>query len=344
MRLIVLVIALTAFSFQTFAQDLLAQAKSGDEWGYINTKGEFVIQAQFKNCHAFSEGLAPIYDKKAKTFYFIKPDGSRLNTSVDKYKLKNVFGFGTIGFSEGAVPVQVGKKWGYMDASGKMMAQAQYDKASMFVNGVGIVKSGDSFYMVNAEGNTSIIEIPGLEDVKRFSNGVAPFKANGLWGFIGTDGSVVCQAQFKGVGYMGEAGIAWAKNEAGMVGFITKTGSGKGDFKYQAAKNFSDGAAKIKMNDTWGYFLDKGVEMTPEKADSYGKFSDGLAYAKVDGKVGFIDNEGKWKINPQFDAVRGFKNGYAAVKQKDMWGFIDKAGQWVIKPSFDGVKDFETTK
>lgn len=344
MKSIALLFALIAFSFQTIAQDLLAQAKSGDNWGYISASGEFIIQAQYRNCHPFANGLAPIYDKKAKTFYFIKPDGSRLKTDVDKFKLRNIMGFGTVGFSEGIVPVQVDKKWGYMNTSGEMVADAQYDKATLFIEGVSVAKSGASFYMIDGKGNATKIEVPGLEDVRRFSNGLAPFKANGLWGFIDKSGSVICEAQFKGIGYMDESGLAWAKNEAGLVGFITKTGANKGGFKYQSAKNFSDGVAKVKMNDKWSYFLSKGVEMTPERADSYGKFSEGLAYGKLNGKVGFLDKDGKWKIDPQFDAVRDFKNGYAAAKQGDLWGFIDKTGNWVVKPTYDGLKDFETIK
>ena len=31
-------------SFQSFSQTILAQAKQGDVWGYINQKGEFVIK------------------------------------------------------------------------------------------------------------------------------------------------------------------------------------------------------------------------------------------------------------------------------------------------------------
>ena len=343
MKSITLFFALAMFSIQSNAQNLLAQAKSGDDWGYINTKGEFVIKAQYSNCHAFSEGLAPIYDKKAKTFYFIKPDGSKLNTDIDKFKLKNIFGFGTVGFSEGVVPVEVGKKWGYLNSKGKMSAEAKYDKALEFNNGRGVVKLGNSFFLVDVNGNETEITIPGIEDVRRFSSGLAPFKANGLWGFIGIDGQVVCKAQFKGIGYMSPDGLAWAKNEAGKVGFITETGNSKSDFKYDSAKNFSDGFSEARKGDATIFVSAKGIEVTPVNADSYGSFSEGLAYAKTNGKVGFIGTDGQWVIDAQFDAVRDFKNGMAAAKQGDLWGFIDNKGNWVIKPEYNAVKDFEAT-
>ena len=95
MKILAILIAFATLAFNAEAQELLAQAKSGDNWGYINTKGDFVIDAQYRDCHAFAEGLAPIYDKKAKTFYFIRPDGTTLATDVKSFRLRNIFGFGT---------------------------------------------------------------------------------------------------------------------------------------------------------------------------------------------------------------------------------------------------------
>jgi len=117
-----------AITSQTFSQNFIAQAKpvGSDNWGHINSKGEFAIQEQYTNCHAFcADGLAPIYDKKAKTFYFIKPNGEKLNSDVASFKLRNIFGFGTKGFEDGMVSVQVGKSWGYMNTEGKLVIAAK---------------------------------------------------------------------------------------------------------------------------------------------------------------------------------------------------------------------------
>ena len=101
------------FTINSFSQTILAQAKQGDFWGYINKKGEFVVKPQHEKCNAFSkDGLAAIYEKKRKSFYFIKSDGSELQSEVEKFKLASVFGFGTKGFSDGIAAVQVGKNGG----------------------------------------------------------------------------------------------------------------------------------------------------------------------------------------------------------------------------------------
>lgn len=342
MKLFVTTILALTVSIQAFSQQLLAQAKSGDNWGYIDKTGAFVIEPQYKNCHAFAaNGLAPIYDKKEKTFYFIKPDGSKLKTSEPKFKLQNVFGFGTLGFTDGMAPIQVDKKWGYMHESGKVSVPARFDKVRPFGDGLGVAKIGDSFIIIESNGTERELNIPGLQDVRKFTDGAAPFKANDKWGFIDIYGKVISEAKFKGIGYL-RNGLAWAKTEDGKVGFINIKGQTQIEFIYTAAKDFTDGMARVKKGENWIYVDAEGKELMPSvSAEKYGKFSDGLAYAKKAGKVGFIAKNGDWGIKPAYDKVRDFKNGIAAVRDGELWGFIDTKGEWVIEPKFDTVKDFE---
>ncbi len=210
---------------QTFAQTSLAQAKpvGSDTWGYINPKGEFAIQAQYTNCHAFSaDGLAPIYDKKAKTFYFIKPNGEKLNSEVASFKLRNIFGFGTKGFENGLANVQVGKAWGYMNTDGKLVIAAKYEDSNNFNGGFSTVKSGGKWYVIDKSGTETVIL--GATDAKSFSEGLAPVRIGDLHGFADTKGGVAIEAKFKSVGYFSN-GLAWAKTESGQVGFIDKKGN-----------------------------------------------------------------------------------------------------------------------
>ncbi|MGB0368525.1 MAG: WG repeat-containing protein [Flavobacteriales bacterium] len=324
---------------QSFGQAILAQAKSGDKWGYINKKGEFVIKPQYEKCNRFTEdGLVAIYEKKRKSFYFIKPNGEELQTEVEKFKLASAFGFGTKGFFEGIVAVQAGKKWGYMNTDGKLIVPAKFDKAREYNSGFAVAKSGSNFFIIDKKGTETKVDISGLQDVRRFSEGMAPYKANDVWGFINSSGKVVVKAEYKAVGYM-NGGLAWAKNQAGLVGFINADGKMKIEPKFEGAKDFTCGLAKVKSGG-WSFIDANGNMVTPPAADSYGRYSDDLVYAKKDGKVGFVDKKGSWVVKPTFEKVRDFNNGLAAVKEGEKWGFVDKSGEWVIKPQFDAVKDF----
>ena len=89
------------------AQTYLTQARPADkkEWGYMNEKGEWVIEPKYRKCFKFSEGYAPIYE--GKKFFFINTKGETLETEVKDFKLFNVFGVGMQGFSDGMVAILV---------------------------------------------------------------------------------------------------------------------------------------------------------------------------------------------------------------------------------------------
>lgn len=55
-----------------------AAVKVGDKWGYINSKGEIVIKAQYENAKSFSNGLAGIKD--GEFWSFIDADNKKVIT------------------------------------------------------------------------------------------------------------------------------------------------------------------------------------------------------------------------------------------------------------------------
>lgn len=345
MKALYTIILCLAIATQGYAQTLLAQAKpvGSDNWGYINTKGEFIISPQYRVCNAFgTDGLAAIYEKKEKSFHFIDRKGVRLESEVKEFDLKNIFGFGTKGFEDGLAPVRVGKNWGFLDVTGKLVVKAQYEDINEFNGGFATVKSDGKWLIIDKKG-AELKMTADIVDAKAFSEGLAPVRVGDSWGYVSADGNMAIKPQFKSVGQFGNHGLAWAKTETGQVGFIDKQGNWMVEPRFEAAKDLaSNGIARVKT-DKW-MFVDKGGnEISVAQADSYGDFSDGLAYAKTGGKVGFINAQGEMVINQQFDKVRDFKNGYAAAMEGDKWGFIDTKGNWVIEPQFESVKDFEKT-
>ena len=331
------------------AQTLITQVKpvGSKTWGYANLKGELVIPAQFEKCYKFgSDGYATIYGTKERQYYFINTKGEKLNTEINGFKLRDGFGFDVSHFNDGLIPVKVGEKWGYLSNTGKLVIQAKYDEASDFDGGFGVVKSGTNFWVVNTKGDETAVSVPGVLDVKPFTEKLAPYRgADKNFGFIGTDGKVAIQAKFESVGYFTN-GLAWAKTMDKKVGFINPKGDWVIQPTFEAAKDFdaTSGLARIKNGDKWAYVNKTGEITYVTMTETWGDFSEGLADGKTGGKVGFFDKTGKWVIQPQFEAIRDFKNGYAAAKQNDKWGMIDKTGKWVIDPKFDGIKDMELVK
>lgn len=338
-------VVLLVISFSSIAQTYVIQARSMDskDWGYINLKGEYIIEPQFRKCYSFSEdGYAIIYEKKIG-YYFINTKGEKLQTEISKFKLKEVFGFGAQGFKEGLVPVRINNFWGYMDINGKLAIEAKYSNATAFSEGFAIVKKANIFYILDKQGNETLVNVPDIVKVKSFTEQHAVFKTlSGLYGFLNTKGEIVIDAQYVSVGYF-KAGLAWAKTNVQTIGYINY--SGEWVIKPQAftVNDFDPETklARIKQGDIHAYLNQDGEFLYFNDIEIISDFADGLAKGRKNEKLGFFNSNMEWVIEPQFDGVRHFKNGYAAVKVGAKWGVIDKKGNWVIEPSFAALKDVE---
>jgi len=92
--------------------------------GYIDKKGNVVINPQFDYANKFSEGLAAVkigdkwgyVDKMGK--YVINPQFDRAGD-----------------FSEGRAAVMMGDKWGYVNKTGKLVINPQFKFADDFLGG-----------------------------------------------------------------------------------------------------------------------------------------------------------------------------------------------------------------
>ena len=324
-----------ALTAQTYV--VLVKPEGSKEWGYIKTDGEYAIKPQFRGAESFSEnGWAAVENPKTKEEQFININGEYMTIEAKDLKLKP--------FSEGLAPVRKDKMWGYLDESGKMKIAAQYDDASYFDNGHAVVRQGDTYMVIDSEGNTVTPPAPVLK-MKDIHSGMIPFyTAEKKEGFVNTKGEIAIAAQYDRVGYF-NGDLAWARNNNDKIGYLNKAGAWVIEPQFDAVKDFPEGEplARVKLNDNWTY-VNRSGEIVNLNVEDQNDFSNGVAYGKKGDLVGFYDASGTWVIQPQFDAVRDFKNGYAAARKGDLWGLIDKTGAWVLEPQFDGIKDVEKVK
>jgi hypothetical protein len=337
------------FGYTAFSQNYVVQVRPAGvkEWGYANTKGELIIPAKFRKCWEFSEdGLAPTYDPDKKQFFFINLKGEILNTEITDYKLIEAFGFGLKGFDNGLVPVRQGEKWGYLNTEGKITIPIKYDKATPFNEGFAVVKNNETYIIVNKQGKEIPVDIANIDDLKPFSEQLAPYKTTtGKMGFVDVNGKIAIEAQFLSVGYF-TGGLAWAKTPEKMVGFINPKGEWVIKPQFTDAKDFDpeSGFARVKSAEKWVYVKKSGEVVNISISETLDDFFNGLAKGKKNEKIGFYNPKGEWVIQPQFDGARDFKNGFAAAKIGEKWGLIDKTGKWVTEPKYDDIKDVELVK
>jgi len=78
-----------------------------------------------------------------------------------------------------------------------------------------------------------------------------------------------------------------------------------------------------------------GKRLTNFRFMVFGDFTEGLAKARIKNKYGFVNKKGKIAIPITFDYCEEFKNGYSIITQGEKHGAIDKNGKIVIEPIFD---------
>lgn len=334
---------LLLFSQHVFSQTYLFQVRDlSGKYGYANLKGEIIIPCKFERCFPFYENRAVVFEDIKLPCYIITPRGTWIKTEVPNFKIdEGFYGHGMIPYSNGLIAIKH-NKWGYMDTTGKLVIPLKYSQATRFDMGYAIAKYKSEYVIISTKGKEIPINVPNIDDLKRFSEGLAPFQSSLTFkfGFIDTIGQVAIEAQFKSVGYF-SGGLAWAKTIDEKVGFIDSKGVWIIPAKFDYVRDFDpeSGLARVKINGQWAYTNRSGKLMHVYITEVYGDFNSGLAKGEVKNRVGYFDTKGQWAINPQFDDGYDFYNGYAAVKKDGKWGIIDREGKWIVQPTFSYIKD-----
>jgi hypothetical protein len=104
---------------------------TGSKYGFIDTKGEVVIEPQFARAEFFYEGLCAAQDWDSDKWGFIDKTGKFVvKPQYDEVER----------FSEGLGQVAVGDKWGFVDKTGKTVISLKFDAVGDFENGIAQVK------------------------------------------------------------------------------------------------------------------------------------------------------------------------------------------------------------
>ena len=241
----------------------------------------------------------------------------------------------------GIFPVKLDGKFGFINKSGKVLINPQFEAVGAFYSGLAAVLTGGKWGYINKSGSIAIN--PQFEQTSSFYEGLAAVKIGGKWGYIDKTGSIVINPQFQSAGSfsqgladVGSVGSGWEQ----QWGVIDKSGKYVINPQFNGISAFSEGLATASNGKTVGYINRSGKYVINPQFDQAWVFTDGLAMIKLGNKLGFIDKSGKYVINPQFDTANWFRGGVAAACSSGKCGYIDKSGKYIISPQFDNANDF----
>lgn len=209
------------------------------------------------------------------------------------------------------LPVRNGLVFRYIDPNGKIIINPQFKEATVFRNGLALVRL---------------------------------FGAKPMWGFITEKGDFAIKPNYKEATVFSED-VAWVVPENGAPQAINT--KGETIFILQKAKSvriFKDGLAAFSVssdstNLKWGFVNKSGTVVIEPQFLAVGNFSDGrCAVSNAAGEWGYIDTGGKVIINYQYSHAKDFVNGKAVVSLIKNWGVIDETGKYVIGTQFQEMR------
>ncbi|KGM36054.1 hypothetical protein P409_00860 [Inquilinus limosus MP06] len=215
-------------------------------------------------------------------------------------------------YSEGLAAVQIGPeredgppRWGYLDASGRMVVE------------------------------------PAFDDAEGFSNGLAAVQVKGLWGYIDPKGAWVIEPRFQGATSFNGDGTAIVESDGRHLlidrqGRTVRTlppGWRLGRYGFEPGQPLASilvPVAPLLWNAATGLARD-----LPEDVMDVGLPQGGLVPAqrretKYGGRWGYLDESGRWAIAPEVlgsTMAPRSDGGTVAIYHDDGWWFVDAAGK-----------------
>ncbi|MCK9280653.1 MAG: WG repeat-containing protein [Melioribacteraceae bacterium] len=277
--------------------DGMAAIDKDNGFGFINKKGEIVIEPKYLAYSEFSEGLSFVFNPP-KTFLINKNE--EVIAEFDEAIFADEFRDGIVKvglldesiecFTEG----MMNNKGGYIvDCRYKrkiMSPKDLIDDNDLYSCGLMRMCDNGKFGFLDGEGN---IKIPFKYDkVSRFINDQAAFVLDGKAGFINTAGDIVLPPIYEDAAYM-RNGIYFVKKD-GYWGGIRFNEVAVG-FVYDKIVEYNYGVVFMKLNGYWGFMDIWG------KLEFYGKFDSQPIYD--DGLILFYENGRRGVLNAYGDKL-----------------------------------------
>jgi len=338
-----IIILYLLFSINTLiSQEYIAAVQKDKKWGYIDEKGNWIIEPRLDKANDFNEGYAIIEINDTKHYVDVK---GKLYGKPGEYEI-------FYNFSGGMARVRVGDYWGFIDTSFSIAIQPAYNNAKDFSEGIAAVKLGKVWGYIDKNGNW-LIEPNYYFKANNFSEGFAIVEPKPLSaGFefrLDVDEYIDINGKYFGnrdeyrISHNfseGKARVKMKKDE--KWGFIDTSFSVVIYPVFDDVMDFNDDIAPVRQGGKWGYINKKGEWLKEPAYDKAYKFRCGIAMVKIKKTWYFIDKDFNLiSENKNYIVTHPFSNGLARVKVGKLWGYVNTDGEIVIEPAYKLAKDFK---
>lgn len=236
------------------------------------------------------------------------------------------------------IPYRLKDKWGFLNRSGKIVIECEYDDAELLGNDIYGVKKQDRYGLIDKNGNK--ITSCKYEEVSEFSEGFSFVRYMDNFGFIRKDGKLITEYEYAIAKPFSNCLALVSQNN--LYGYIDKTGKIRIPCEYEYADSFSENISfvKTKLSGQYGLIDKNGLDVYWFVFEDVLSFSESRVAVKIKGKWGFLDNLRKLVIPCEFDSIESFSEGFALVELYGEFGFINLQGDIIIPCEYEDASSF----
>jgi len=281
---------------------------------FIDKAGENTFGKEFRDAYSFSEGLAAVQDSDTTEWYFIDQTGKRVLPASDDQTFHEANSF-----SEGLARVQT-NEWIFIDKNGKEIA-GFFSQARNFHEGRAQVYDGKKWFFIDTTGKPIIksnlfnkFEITtdfheGFASVSRTKTvnlkNFEPYREMSFHYFIDRNGKRLNNKEYFRVGSFknGFAAISpsYKKGQFNWS-FIDKSGNEITSEYFDEVSDFtSNGLVRVKKDEKWFYINNSGHRAFPEEFDMANDFQGGVACVRRGSNIFYIDKQGRFVFGDGHD-------------------------------------------
>ena len=214
------------------------------------------------------------------------------------------------------------------------------------------------WFLVSKNGNTLLDSIY-YDQVMDFSEDMARVKKDNKWGFINKAGKEVVAPTYSQAEDFADGMACVTDVKTKKYGYIDAGGNLAVPCVYTTytgdKKHFSDGMARIRKNNKYGFINKMGEEVIAPSFDNAEEFANGAAKVQKGGKWGMVDKSGKYVVPCNYNEVEPYVEGMSLVTKdltieatdstvggtKTVYGFVNKEGNEVVPCTYDAAESYK---
>jgi hypothetical protein len=277
--------------------DGLALVVLNGKFGFVDLKGNFVIEPVFDRVTPFARGVGRTSAVQGDIVGVIDKAGAWVfRTNYQHIYLATVFGKDHASEPAFGWHFKNAERWGLLDLDGRVVLDADFEAVQRCGDGRLVAYRNKEWLSFKADG--SPLQPPDGRLVDALCGGAPPYilKVGDKFGLVDGNSSLVTSVQFD------------ALTSAGL------------------------GIKNAKIDGKWGRIGSDGRWLLEPRFDYLSGGAD-MFVASLDGKRGFMQSDGTWLIEPKFDAAKRRDRDTAFVTVSGATGVLRLKDQsWAVPP------------